>query len=195
MSPTSSVGTYGEIRVQPSPALEWAPPEGEVVPFSRWGGSVTSFQRRLFYDTHGRERDRRRALGDHAFLGRLRDAVGDLRPLESLNERELEDVVDDTERAMWDDRWRLTGEETAPIRERLDQHFAKPQAAWVVEQERMARQREERERQAAAEQLDVLRREILAGRQILEDTEARLKAFEDQLEQEAAAQGVQAWPA
>jgi hypothetical protein len=187
------MSAYPQPTAQPQP-LAWEPEnDADVVPPSRWEGSVTSFFARCRWDQDAGWRARARAHGDHLLLANIAGELGAHRPLSSITEEELATVVDATEERL-DGKWLLDGDESTPMLERLDAHFEPATRQWLAEQERLARVREDQDRVLAAEQLNVLRREIMAGRAILEDTQTRLAAFEQQLEAEAAAQGVKAWP-
>lgn len=179
----------------PAPALVWEPPSDEPVAFSGWGGSAAAFAQRLNYGGEdARDRDRRRGHGDLAFLGRVQDAIGPNRAVNSISESELEDVVDETERDLWSDRWRLSGDEGTPTMERVDKHFSKPQQQWAAEVECRARARELQERQAKERQLVELRGHIGLGRERVEEGKALLEAMEADLAAAAADLGVPAWP-
>lgn len=181
-------------QLQPQ-ALQWTPPEGDPIPFSEWGGSAATFVQRLNYGGQGAsEREQRRGLGDHKFLGGVQDALGPYRSVSSITESELEDVVDQVERELWSARWRLSGDEDMPLLQRVDLHFQKPQRQWVEAQKQQAREREVRDRQAKERELNELRGHIGLTRQRIAEEEAMVEAMESDLAALAEKLGVPAWP-
>jgi hypothetical protein len=166
-----------------------------AVPFSGFRGDAHEFLTRVSYTCPGeavRARDMRRAEGDCLLLTRVLSAVGPDGCAAELGEETLRDIVEEVEDRL--PGWRLSGDDSQSVLERLDAHFAGRQRAWLE-------QRRERDAllaaRARAEQehaLDELRAGIATARQALKDTEARIEAMEDQLAAEAERLGVPVWP-
>ena len=168
---------------------------------SEFRGDPGAFLHQLRYD--GTDRSRRRFNGDHLLLAGLRQALGlrgtlgeDLANVgvADLGEATLQDIVEGVESRMFDQRWRLTGDESQPILERLDAHFAEPRAAWEEERQQQAERREFLARVAAEQGLNQMRIDLTLARQTHADLGEQIKAMERDLAAEAERLGLPAWP-
>jgi molybdopterin converting factor small subunit len=171
-----------------------APPE--IAPLSDFRGDLRGFLTRLSYASdHGgtTSRQARRYEGDARLLARLQPFVGPDGCVGELGEETLRDVVGEVEDELID-RWRLSGEESQPILERLDAHFAGQQEAWLKQRREQEAHTALLARDREMQRLDELRIGISVARQAVKDIQARVKAMERELAAQAKRLGLPAWP-
>jgi len=168
----------------------------QTTPLSESRGDLRGFLTRLSYASDLRgvtSRQARRFEGDARLLARLQPLIGPDGCVGELGEETLLDMVAEVEDELID-RWRLQGDESRPILERLDAHFARQQEAWLKQRREQEAHTALLARDREMQGLDALRIGISMGRQAVKDTEARVEAMERELAAEAERLGVPAWP-
>jgi hypothetical protein len=160
-------------------------------PASQFAGTAQEFLSQVSYDTSTRAQ--RRARGDHALLARLQEQLGNEGLLSSLRSDQAEDAIEMVEASLWGE-WRLSGDDSTPILERLDAHLLPAQETWVAHRAQQAEANARLAQQRSVEALNELRGWIGLHRQRVTEGQELIKHLEADLAAKAEALGVLAWP-